>query len=34
METKLKSVRIDQIVPMKDELWIVSNLVGEMGIKL
>lgn len=34
METKLKSVHIDQIVPMKDELWILTNLEGEMGIKL
>lgn len=34
METKLKSVRIDQIIPMKEELWIVTNLEGELGIKL
>jgi hypothetical protein len=34
METKLKSVRIDQIIPLRDELWIVTNLVGEMEIKL
>jgi hypothetical protein len=34
MQTKLKSVRIDQIIPLKDELWIVTNLEGEMGIKL
>ena len=34
METKLNSVRIDQIIPMKEELWIVTNLEGELGIKL
>jgi len=34
METKLKTVRIDQIIPMKEELWIVTNLEGELGIKL
>jgi len=34
METKLKSVRIDQIIPLKEELWIVTNLEGELGIKL
>lgn len=34
METKLKSIRIDQIIPLKDELWIVTNLEGELGIKL
>ena len=34
METKLKSILIDQIIPLKDELWIVTNLEGELGIKL
>lgn len=34
METKLKTIHIDQIIPMKDELWIMTNLEGEMGIKL
>jgi len=33
IETKLKTIRIDQIIPLKDELWIVTNLEGEMGVK-
>ena len=34
METTLKSIQIDQIIPLKDELWIITNLDGELGIKL
>ena len=34
LDTKLKTIKIEQIIPLKDELWIISNLEGEMGIKL
>lgn len=34
LDTKLKTVKIEQIIPLKDELWIITNLEGELGVRM